>query len=34
MGEKVVGAIGIVRHEPVGFADKQIALVELSPIRP
>jgi HAMP domain-containing protein len=27
LGDKVVGAIGIARHEPVGFDEKQIALI-------
>jgi signal transduction histidine kinase len=27
LGEKVVGAIGTARHEPVGFDEKQIALI-------
>src|SRR5260370_41181087 len=27
LGEKVVGAIGVARHEPVGFDEKQIALI-------
>jgi two-component system, NtrC family, sensor kinase len=27
LGEKVIGAIGVARHEPVGFDEKQMALI-------
>src|SRR5260370_32465659 len=27
LGEKVVGAIGVARHEPAGFDEKQIAVI-------